>query len=97
MEKLLRDYDGIRSWPPGAGGAFDGHNPPLFPVDEKVMITEVCPAKTEFVTFTCAFNGKEFTYDMEMVDNATAEEFARLLAKHVGKTLEEFGKFRLDC
>ena len=47
--------------------------------------------------FKCKFNGAEHTYDLLMVDKATAEEFARWLERHVGKTLEQFGEFRLDC
>jgi hypothetical protein len=97
MGMLLKDYPGIVSWPPQPGGAFNGHVPPPFPVDQKVMVTKVFPVINEFVTFTCNFLGNEHTYDLQMEDKATAEEFARLLVKHVGKTLEQFGEFPLDC
>ena len=93
----LKDYDGIVSWPPQPGGAFDGDNPPPFPVDEKVMVTKVLPVVDASVPFKCKFSGAEHTYDLLMVDKATAEEFARWLERHVGKTLEQFGEFRLDC
>lgn len=93
----LKDYSGIKSWPPLPGGAFDSRNPPPFPVDEKVMIREVFPVLNEFVTFTCDLHGTQHSYDLEMDDKATAEEFARLLKRHVGETLEQFGEFRLDC
>jgi len=97
MAKLLKDYEGIKSWPPQPGGAFDGHNPPPFPVNEKVMVTKVFPVVNEFLTFTCLFQGNEHSYDLQMVDTATAEELGRWLEKHAGKTLEEFGEFPLDC
>jgi hypothetical protein len=97
MGNLLKDYSGIVSWPPLPGGAFNGHEPPPFPVDEKVMATKVFPVMSEFVTFSCEFHGTQHSYDLQMEDKATAEEFARWLEKHVGKTLEQFGEFRLDC
>jgi hypothetical protein len=90
----LKNYPGIVSWPPLPGGAFAGYE--AFPVDQKVMVTEVSPVIDEFVTFTCEFHGTQSSYDLHMVDKATAEEFARLLNRHVGKTLEQFGEFRLD-
>jgi hypothetical protein len=51
---------------------------------------------SELVTFTCRYDGAEHAYDLRLTDRATAEEFARLLSRHVGATLEVFGDFRLD-
>lgn len=93
---LLKDYPGIApfAWPPQPGGAFTPHQ--AFPFDEKVLVTEVCPVVTQFVTFTCEFQGRQHTYDLQTTDTVTAKEFARLLNRHKGKTLEKFGEFRLD-
>jgi hypothetical protein len=76
------------------GGAFSGSEP--FPIDQAVLITQVFPVMNEFVTFTCRFHGRDHTYDLQMRDQATAEGFALWLARYVGKTLEQFGEFRLD-
>lgn len=93
---LLKDYPGIapNAWPPQPGGAFTPYQ--AFPVDEKVLVTEVFPVVNQFVTFTCEFQGSQHTYDLQTADAETAKEFARLLKRHVGKTLEKFGEFRLD-
>ena len=93
---LLKEYPGIvpHAWPPQPGGAFTPGQ--AFPVDEKVMITRVFPALDEFVTFTCEFRGKQHSYDLQTSDNGMAKELSRLLERHVGKTLEKFGEFRLD-
>jgi len=93
---LLKDYPGIApgAWPPSPGGVYAPHQ--AFPVDEKVLVTEVFPVVNEFVTFTCEFQGNQHTYDLQTTDAEIAKEFARLLKRHVGKTLEKFGEFRLD-
>ena len=91
----VRDYPGIVSWPPMPGGAYSPTQ--AFPIDEDVIITETYPVVDEFVTFTCAFQSSQHTYDLQMTDMATAEEFARLMQNHVvGKTLGKLGDFRLD-
>jgi hypothetical protein len=90
----VKEYPGIVSWPPLPGGAFAGNEP--FPLDQTVAIREVFPVVNEFVTFTCEFNGREHSYDLQMADKATAEGFAMWLGKYVGKLLERFGEFRLD-
>jgi predicted metalloprotease with PDZ domain len=90
----VKDYPGIADWPPQPGGAFRSGQ--RFPADEKVLITKIFPVMSEFVTFTCSYDGAEHTYDLRLTDRATAEEFARLLSRHVGATLEVFGDFRLD-
>ena len=90
----VKDYQGIASWPPLPGGAFTGGEP--FPLDQSVLITKVFPVVNEFVTFTCQFYGKEHTYDLQMSDGATAEGFALWLGRHTGKSIEQFGEFRLD-
>jgi len=90
----VKDYKGIVDWPPMPGGAF--RRGQKFPTDQKVLVTKVCPVVNGFVTFTCRFDEAEHTYDLQFVDKPTAEEFARLLTRHVGRTLEVFGEFRLD-
>ena len=90
----VKNYPGIVSWPPLPGGAFSSNEP--FPVDEEVEIFEVFTVINEFVTFTCEFRGGRHTYDLQMVDKATAEGFATWLKKYVGKTIRQFGEFRLD-
>ncbi len=90
----VKDYKGIADWPPMPGGAF--RHGQKFPTDQKVLVTKVFPVVNEVVTFTCKFDGAEHSYDLRLVDKPTAEEFARLLQRHVGKTLEVFGEFRLD-
>ena len=93
---LLKDYPGIApgAWPPMPGGAYTPSQ--IFPVDERVLVTEVFPVVNEFVTFTCEFQGSRHTYDLQTTDARMAEEFARLLKRHVAKTVEKFGEFRLD-
>jgi hypothetical protein len=90
----VREYPGIVSWPPLPGGAFAGSEP--FPLDQTVAIQKVFPVVNEFVTFTCEFAGREHSYDLQMVDMATAEGFAMWLQRHVGKALQQFGEFKLD-
>jgi|SRR5271165_4517836 len=91
----LREYPGIRDWPPMPGGAFLPHEP--FPIDEtSVVIAEVFPVINEFVTFTCDFNGRPHAYDLQTRDQSTAEGLAFWLTKLIGKTLDKFGEFRLD-
>jgi hypothetical protein len=90
----VKEYAGIASWPPSPGGAFSGTE--LFPTDQAVVITQVFPVINEFVTFTCHFHGRDHTYDLQMQDQATAEAFALWLGRHVEKTIEQFGEFRLD-
>jgi hypothetical protein len=91
----VRDYPGIKDWPPMPGGAYAKGQ--VFPLDEKVVITKIFPVVNEFVTFTCEFQGAQHTYDLPMTDLGMAEEFARLMQHHVvGETLEKFGDFRLD-
>jgi hypothetical protein len=91
----VRDYPGIKDWPPTPGGAYAKRQ--SFPLGENVIITEIFPVRNEFVTFTCEFQGAQHTYDLSMTDIGMAEEFARLMQRHVvGKTLEKFGDFRLD-
>ena len=93
---LLKDYPGIvpGAWPPAPGGAYSTHQ--AFPIDERVLVTEVFPVVNQFVTFTCEYQGSQHTYDLEIADAEMAKEFARLLKRHIGKTLETFGEFRLD-
>ncbi len=93
---LLRDYPGIAlgAWPPLPGGAYTPTQ--AFPIDERVLVTKVFPLVNEFVTFTCEFQGSQHTYDLQTTDTGMAKEFARLLKRHVGETLEKFGEFRLD-
>jgi len=92
---VVRDYPGIKDWPPMPGGACALGQ--AFPLDEDVIITEIFPARNEFVTFTCEFQGAQHTYDLLMTDIRMAEEFVRLMRRHVvGKTLGKFGDFRLD-
>ena len=76
------------------GGAYKGGE--AFPLHEDVLVTELFPVVNQFVTFTCEFQGKQHSYDLEMSDVGLAQEFARLLRRHVGKTLGKFGDFRLD-
>jgi hypothetical protein len=76
------------------GGAFTRCQ--QFPTDQRAPVAEVFPVMNEFVTFTCEFQGDRHTYDLPMEDQGLAEEFARLLARHVGTTLEQFGELRLD-
>lgn len=90
----VRNFPGMVSWPPMPGGAYTSYQ--AFPTDENVLVTEVFPVMNEFVTFTCEFQGPRHSYDLQMVDVETAREFARLLSRHVGTTLEKFGDFRLD-
>jgi len=90
----VKDYPGIADWPPEPGGAF--RRGQSFPTDQKVVVTRIFPVTNEFVTFTCAFDGAEHTYDLRLEDKDIAAEFARLLSRHVGTTLEVFGEFRLD-
>lgn len=91
----VKDYHGIVPWPPMPGGAYASSE--SFPVDQKVMVTEVFPAVNEFVTFTCEFHGKQHSYDLHMADRATAEEFVRWLQRHVGQTCEQFGSSDWIC
>jgi hypothetical protein len=93
---LLKDYAGIAlgAWPPSPGGAYTSHQ--AFPTDEKVLIGRVFPVINEFVTFTCEFRSSQHTYDLQTTDTGMAKELVRLLERHVGKTLEKFGEFRLD-
>ena len=93
---LLKDYPGIApgAWPPSPGGSYASHQ--AFPTDEKVRVVQVFPVIDEFVTFTCDFQGNDHTYDLQATDTAMAKEFAHILKRHVGKTLEKFGEFRLD-
>jgi hypothetical protein len=93
----LRDYPGIApgAWPPQPGGAFGPCQ--AFPTDERVLVTKVFPVINELVTFTCEFQGSQPTCDLRTTDAGMAEELARLLKRHVGKTLEKFGEFPLDC
>jgi hypothetical protein len=93
----LKNYPGIVSWPPLSGGAYDDHNPPFPDDDQKVLIMGVGTVVNEFVPFSCKFQGNEHSYDSQMVDMAAAEGLALWLRKHVGKTLEQLGEFRLDC
>ena len=68
-----------------------------FPLDDSVVITKIFPVRNAFVTFTCEFQGGQHTYDLSMTDIGMAEEFARLMQRHVvGKTLEKLADFRLD-
>jgi len=89
----VRDYLGM-SWPPMPGGAFTRYQ--QFPADQRVPIAEVFPAINGFLTFTCEFQGNLHTYDLPMDDQGLAEEFVRLLSRHAGSTLEQFGELRLD-
>ena len=90
----VKEYPGIASWPPLPGGAYAGTEP--FPLDQTVKITEVFPVVNEFVTFTCEFQGRQHSYDLQMADKPTAKGFAMWLQRHTGKELEQFGEFRLD-
>jgi hypothetical protein len=89
----LKDY--LRtSWPPMPGGSFTRYQE--FPVDQRVSVAEVFPSVNAFVTFTCEFRGSRPTYDLPMKDQGLAEEFSRLLSRHIGTTLEQFGELPLD-
>jgi len=92
----LRNYPGVVSWPPLPGGAYSGYEE--FPLDESaVVISQVFPVVNEFVTFTCEFKGRRHTYDLQVQDEETASELARLLCRrHIGNTLQSLGECRLD-
>lgn len=91
----MRVKDYLRtSWPPTPGGTLARYQE--FPVDQRVSVAEVFPSVNAFVTFTCEFQGSRPTYDLPMGDPGLAEEFARLLSRHIGDTLEYFGELPLD-
>jgi hypothetical protein len=93
--KRMRLKDYLRtSWPPMPGGSFTRYQE--FPVDQRVSVAEVFPSVNAFVTFTCEFRGSRPTYDLPMKDQGLAEEFSRLLSRHIGTTLEQFGELPLD-
>ena len=89
----IKDFLGT-SWPPMPGGAFTWYQD--LPTDQRVSVAEVFPVRNEFLTFTCESQGDRHTYDLPMEDQGLAEEFARLLSRHIGTTLEQFGELRLD-
>jgi len=90
----VKEYPGVVDWPPQPGGPYNRGQ--AFPVDQKVLITQIFPVVNQFVTFTCEFQNEQHSFDLQLKDKAVAEEFARFLKRHVGKTLEKFGEFRLD-
>jgi len=91
----LKDYPGIVSWPPMPGGAYSPGQ--KFPEnDQSVVVTEVFPVVSEYVTFTCEFEGSQHTYDLQVEDIFTAKELARILSENVGKSLDSFGVVPLE-
>lgn len=89
----VKDYLG-KIWPPMPGGAFTRYQE--FPADQGVSVAEVFPVVNECLTFACEFQGNRHTYDLPMGDRELALELARLLSRHVGTTLEQFGDLCLD-
>jgi hypothetical protein len=82
------------SWPPLPGGAFAGYQ--QFPIDQSLCVDEVYPPLAGCMTFTCRFQESRPTYDVPLGDQPLAEELSRLLSRHQGTTLEQFGELRLD-
>jgi hypothetical protein len=80
----------LPNWPPEPGGAFNASY--RSPSSDQAMMKELVRVQDKSVTFTAAFEGKQFTYDYEAASTKLARNLAEILRKNIGKTVMQLGE-----
>lgn len=80
----------LLGWPPRPGGAGDGRSPE--PTSDEAVLAEVFPASHEWVTFTCRFESRIYSYDFRLSNVSQAEQVTAALHGNVGKSITQLGE-----
>jgi hypothetical protein len=87
----VSEYFGA-NWPPQPGGTYTAGQ--SLPQSGAVLIKEAFPVRNGHLTFTVEYDGFP-SYDVAVKNDGRDEELFQVLRRHVGKTIDDFGRANL--
>jgi hypothetical protein len=81
----------LKHWPPHVKGE-GWHSTPS---SKHAVVKKVVHAHTDWIIFSCEFDGELYAYDLEITDEITLLKVKAILEENIGKSLFSIGNIEI--